>query len=550
MEKRSKGAPPDLLMAVILALAALVFTFTPLNYLLMSVPLVFLMVLLFVPGYTLTSALFPKIGDLSRVARTVLSFGLGIAVVPLISLALNYTPWGIKLVPVVASLALFTLFTAAAAYWRRMNLPADEKFSIQFSEKKDSLKTEVLADERVLLAERTEKKSEMIPPDLLAAVILALATLVFTLTPLNNLPVRIPLGLVMVLFVPGYTLIAALFPKIRDLEGIERIALSFGLSIAVVPLMGLALNYTPWGIRLVPVVISVVVFTIAMSVAAYWRRMNLPAEERFSIQFSEKMGSLKKEILADEKGRLDKALTIILILTIIISIAALVYVIVTPKQGEKFTEFYILGPGGKAYDYPTSVQAGNKSTVIVGVVNHEYKQVNYTMQISLNDTPIDNASMNNTSINSTPEKGIILNNHISKNNISNGILNTNSLNSNSLDNNSSNNILLNNTSMQDTTINRSSMENASLEDNSRVIYPILSMNLTLQNNETWERPVTYILNNIGDRQKLEFLLYKEGNFTEPYRDLHLWVNVTKSASYSAGNSTNLTAGQGSERNIR
>ncbi len=75
--------------------------------------------LLFVPGYTLTSALFPKIEDLGRVARIALSFGLGIAVVPLICLALNYTPWGIRLVPVAASLAIFTLFTAAAAYWRR-----------------------------------------------------------------------------------------------------------------------------------------------------------------------------------------------------------------------------------------------------------------------------------------------------------------------------------------------------------------------------------------------------------------------------------------------
>ena len=95
-----------------------------------------------------------------------------------------------------------------------------------------------------------------IPSDLLAAAIVALATLLFTLTPLSDLPVRIPLGLVMVLFVPGYTLIAALFPKKADLEGIERTALAFGLSIAVVPLIGLGLNYTPWGIRLEPVLFS------------------------------------------------------------------------------------------------------------------------------------------------------------------------------------------------------------------------------------------------------------------------------------------------------
>lgn len=333
-----------------------------------------------------------------------------------------------------------------------------------------------------------KNKFERVPPDLMAAIVLALATLVFTLTPLNDLPVRIPLGLVMVLFVPGYTLIAALFPRMGDLEGIERTALSFGLSIAVAPLMGLALNYTPWGIRLTPVVVSLVIFTLVMAMAAYWRRMGLPAEERFSIQFHEKISSLKREILADDKGRLDKALTVILILSIITSVAALVYVIVTPKQGEKFTEFYILGPGGKAYDYPTSVQAGNKSTLIVGVVNHEYMPVNYTMQISLN---------NNTSINST-------------------------------------------------SMNSTSMDNTSLEDNSRVSYTVLSMNLMLQNNETWERPVTYILNNTGEQQKLELLLYKEDNFTEPYRDLHLWVNV----SYPAGNDTNLKADQGGERNIR
>ena len=52
----------------------------------------------------------------------------------------------------------------------------------------------------------------------------------------------LPLGLAMVLFLPGYTQIAALFSRKDDLDGIERIALSFGLSIAVVPLIGLGLN--------------------------------------------------------------------------------------------------------------------------------------------------------------------------------------------------------------------------------------------------------------------------------------------------------------------
>ena len=60
---------------------------------------------------------------------------------------------------------------------------------------------------------------------------------------------------------------------------------------------------------------------------------------------------------------------------------------------------------------------------------------------------------------------------------------------------------------------------------------ILNEDMTLEHNQTWEKPVSYRLNKTGDFQKLEFLLYKEGNFTAPYRDLHLWVNVSSENGY-------------------
>ena len=90
-----------------------------------------------------------------------------------------------------------------------------------------------------------------------------------------------------------------------------------------------------------------------------------------------------KDVKAFPGKALDKALTVLLLLSIIVSLAVLVYVIVIPKQGEKFTEFYILGPGGKAEDYPTSMKVGGNGSVIIGVVNHEYAQVNYTLRIFL-----------------------------------------------------------------------------------------------------------------------------------------------------------------------
>ena len=204
-------------------------------------------------------------------------------------------------------------------------------------------------------------------------ILTALLALVILLLPDSTL--RVILGLPFLLFFPGYTLIAALFPKKSDLDGIERVALSFGLSIAVVPLLGLALNYTPWGIRLYPVLITVIAFILAMSIVTWVRRRRLAPDERFAISFNIYtegwMGS----------SRLDRALTVVLLLAVLAAVGVLIYVISTPKEGEKFTEFYILGPGGKAADYPRELVVGQKSGVIVAIVNHESGEMSYRMEV-------------------------------------------------------------------------------------------------------------------------------------------------------------------------
>jgi uncharacterized membrane protein len=83
---------------------------------------------------------------------------------------------------------------------------------------------------------------------------------------------RYVLGAFFVLYLPGSMLIEALYSKAGELDGIERIALSIGLSLAVVPLIGLVLNYTPWGIRLTPVILSLTLFTEAMAAASLVRK--------------------------------------------------------------------------------------------------------------------------------------------------------------------------------------------------------------------------------------------------------------------------------------
>jgi len=157
------------------------------------------------------------------------------------------------------------------------------------------------------------------------------------------------------------------------------LALSFGLSIAIVPLIGLGLNYTPWGIRLTPILVSLTVFNVLFGIAAIYRRMKArePWIPRINTQ------KLKEELEWEESSKLDKALTVILIIAIFSSIATLGYVITHPKPGEKFTEFYILGSNGKAADYPTELFVGENATVILGIANHEYRNVTYYVEVWL-----------------------------------------------------------------------------------------------------------------------------------------------------------------------
>ena len=223
-----------------------------------------------------------------------------------------------------------------------------------------------------------------VPSDLLIVIGLVLLTDIFVFTPgLNVTFVREILGLPLVLFLPGYSFIAALFPAKSDLDGIERTALSFGLSIAVVPLIGLGLNYTPWGIRLLPILICLSVFTFIMCGLAYLRRAKLSETDAFVVPFRKMAVSLRAQTLEKSGSRVDRVLTVVLVLSILISVATLFYVIVTPKEGEHFTEFYLLGPGGKAENYTTKFLPGENGTVIVGVVNHEYRPVNYTIELRL-----------------------------------------------------------------------------------------------------------------------------------------------------------------------
>ena len=228
------------------------------------------------------------------------------------------------------------------------------------------------------------------PYDLAMAVALALILIALVAFLPDSLARQI-LGLVFVLFLPGYVATAALFPENEQIDGIERVALSFGLSIAIVPLIGLALNFTPYGIRLDPILASVSAFIIVAAVVGWYRRMRLPEDERFAIVVDFEL---------DWKGMplIDKLLTLGIVVMLVASVVVLAWAVTTPREGESFTQLAILGPGGMAADYPDNLTVGEDARVLLSVRSFEHDPMSYTVVVVLTTVENYNFTIGQTTI--------------------------------------------------------------------------------------------------------------------------------------------------------
>ncbi|MDS0295324.1 DUF1616 domain-containing protein [Halogeometricum luteum] len=266
-------------------------------------------------------------------------------------------------------------------------------------------------DWRVLLP----RPLRVLPADLVAILTLTLLTLIAVSLPvLRETPLRVVVGLPFLLFVPGYAIISALFPEraktdanlmvkddsgatdtVSGIDGIERVALSFGTSIAVVPLVGFALNFTPFGIRLAPIMVSLTAIVVFACVIAASRRWDLPEDERFRVPYQTWYANTKAELFSPET-RTDAALNVVLIASLLLAVGAVGYAVAVPSQGEQFSELYLLteneSGGYVADDYPTNFTAGEPQSLIVGIGNQENEPVQYSVVTEIQRVEVSNNS--------------------------------------------------------------------------------------------------------------------------------------------------------------
>jgi uncharacterized membrane protein len=212
----------------------------------------------------------------------------------------------------------------------------------------------------------------------------------------------------MILFIPGYVLIAALFPDTTDIDTIERLVLSIGASIAVTPLIGLLLNFTSWGIQLGSVLVCLTVFIVSMVFIAIYRRAAIPVESRYTIPIPEILHRISKGCTLSNQSPGNRIIFGMCVFAILMIIASVVLVISLPTAGEKFTEFFILGENKTADTYPEMISPGIPQVMYTGIGNHEYRTINYTVEVYLvpiNETP----SMTSSGLTPLQSYSVILN---------------------------------------------------------------------------------------------------------------------------------------------
>jgi uncharacterized membrane protein len=242
------------------------------------------------------------------------------------------------------------------------------------------------------------------------------------------------------------------------------------LSIAITPLIGLALNFTPWGIRLAPIMVSLSGFTVVMTAVAAVRRWELPEDERFAVPYRAWLSAGREEVF-EPSSRTDAVLNVALAISVVLALGSVGYAIAVPPEGEQFSEFYLLteaedgqevanAEGLVADNYPTNFTQGEERSLVVGIGNQEHERANYTVVVEIQRVDI----------------------------------------------------------VDNETVVRESQE-------------LQRFRTTLAHNETWLRPHTVAPRMTGENLRLQYLLYRgeppeEIETSTAYRDLHLWVNVS------------------------
>jgi uncharacterized membrane protein len=191
--------------------------------------------------------------------------------------------------------------------------------------------------------------------------------------------VRVPIGILLVLIAPGYALTAAIFnAKDDELRGVTRLALSFGLSLAVIPVIALVIHFSPVQINPASVTTSLAIWILFWVGLATWRRSS-DSDQRTRYSQHE---HARYESPSSRNSRIG-VFAFSVLLVVGTALALVLSPGLSPTQG--VTEFYMLGESGEARDFPQVVPVGEPVSVTIGIVNGSDSDQRFMVEVWASD---------------------------------------------------------------------------------------------------------------------------------------------------------------------
>lgn len=212
-------------------------------------------------------------------------------------------------------------------------------------------------------------------------------------------PVRAVVVLPLVLFAPGYGVVSVAYPgrragrrrnyllnssddttSITRLTGAERLFLSFGMSIALLPIVGVAAAATVGGISPGVVLISLSGLTLLSVGVAGIRRFRLPPEERFRTHLWPNVRRFRSWLVRPSPG--ETAVNLLLVTGLLLAVGTLGFGLLVPSEGESFTTATLVTEQGGEYvaaEYPTEFTAGEPQSLTLTLESNERSETTYTV---------------------------------------------------------------------------------------------------------------------------------------------------------------------------
>lgn len=227
--------------------------------------------------------------------------------------------------------------------------------------------------------------------DLLVVLILTVVCAVVLLEPsLNNFITTSAVSVLLMIILPGYAVMATIYPQNDDLNLITRLVLSFGISYFLTSVIGVVMNYIQLESGLNSILLALTIISFIFIATSFLMKIRAGGEK---IQTKEETTtSAGASALSRKRNRSILAVGVVAVILLVLA-APTAFNMFKPVDvvAANSTDFYVLGPDGHNItgNYSQNVTSGQSSNVTIVLINHENTDTSYQIVTRSNDTVMD-----------------------------------------------------------------------------------------------------------------------------------------------------------------